>query len=125
MHVMVGADDSVIDALLAVRSAEEIALVVRERRLNRRDLKDALRRRREASAVGSAADAALLDFLDEEIDRLLPSALDVAGSVTTLEQVMELAIEATSLLEVLGLLRKYDHLLPGAPVSHGRGLGGH
>jgi hypothetical protein len=45
MHLMVGTDDSAVDALLAVRRVGEIEVVVRERGLKRRDLKDALRRR--------------------------------------------------------------------------------
>jgi tetratricopeptide (TPR) repeat protein len=118
MQVMVETDDSAIDALLAVRNAEEIELVIRERGLKRRGLKNALsRRRQEASAAGRAVDAALLDFLDEEVDRLLPSALDETGNVSSLEQLMEIAIEASSLLEVLGLLRKYGHLLPARPYT--------
>ena len=128
---MARADGSAVDALLAARSVEEIGIVVRERRLGRPDLKDALRRRRhEASEAGDDAYVALLDFLDEEVDRLLPSAPGEAGGVTSFEQVMEMAIEASSLLEVLGLLRKYEDLFPARPfftvaawaVSDGRDL---
>jgi tetratricopeptide (TPR) repeat protein len=115
---MTEVNDAAVDALLTAPSVEEIAIIVRDRRLRRRDLKDALRRRRqEASAAGDDAYVALLDFLDEEVDRLLPSASGEAGGVTSLEQVIDIALEASSLLEVLGLLQTYEHLFPARPYS--------
>ncbi|GAB7193421.1 hypothetical protein NUM3379_41310 [Kineococcus sp. NUM-3379] len=105
-------EERAVEALLRARTLADLDAFVHELGLGRGALKQALAARGSAAeAAGLRAEVALLEFLDEQVDRLLPDPRGSSAGPGTLQQLVRAAAGEAGPLDAFLLLRRHEHLL--------------